>query len=192
MKRVVLIGDSIRMGYQDGVRGALADVAEVWAPAENGGTSKNVLANLEEWVLARSPAVVHLNCGLHDIKRNDGENGLLVPASDYERNLRDIFGRIHAMKCTKLLWASTTPVNEERHHAQKAFDRFEADVQLYNDIALGVAREYRAPVNDLYAAIAGAGRDELLSEDGVHFTDAGYARLAQVVAGFIRSHLDTV
>ena len=34
---VVLIGDSIRMGYQPFVTEALAGEAEIWAPEENGG-----------------------------------------------------------------------------------------------------------------------------------------------------------
>lgn len=58
-KTVVLIGDSIRMGYEDTVRRELGDAAEVWTPAENGGTSRNVLEHLEEWIISRSPDVVH-------------------------------------------------------------------------------------------------------------------------------------
>ena len=48
MKRIVLIGDSIRMGYQEKVHEQLADWADVWAPEENGGDSEKVLAHLDE------------------------------------------------------------------------------------------------------------------------------------------------
>ena len=47
---IVLIGDSIRMGYQDHVASELAGRAEVWVPEENGGDSRNVLAHLDQWV----------------------------------------------------------------------------------------------------------------------------------------------
>ena len=40
MKAVILIGDSIRMGYQETVREQLGGRAGVWGPAENGGTSE--------------------------------------------------------------------------------------------------------------------------------------------------------
>ena len=69
---VVLIGDSIRMGYQDHVVSQLAGRAEVWAPEENGGDSRNVLAHLDQWVFVRQPDLVHVNCGLHDLKRAFG------------------------------------------------------------------------------------------------------------------------
>ena len=67
--KVILIGDSIRMGYQEVVWHELSDIADVWAPMENGGNSENVLNHMETWVLSRTPDIVHLNCGLHDIKK---------------------------------------------------------------------------------------------------------------------------
>jgi hypothetical protein len=69
MKQIILIGDSIRMGYQPTVQQILADQAQVWGPVENGGNSHNVLTHLDAWVIQRQPDIVHLNCGLHDIKR---------------------------------------------------------------------------------------------------------------------------
>ncbi len=56
MKRVVLIGDSIRMGYEQTVRSALADVAEVFTSVENGGPTELVLSCLTENVTAHRPA----------------------------------------------------------------------------------------------------------------------------------------
>ena len=42
---------------------------EIWAPEQNGGDSRNVLAHLDEWMLARVPDLVYVNCSLHDLKR---------------------------------------------------------------------------------------------------------------------------
>jgi hypothetical protein len=70
LPRVVLIGDSIRLGYAPRVAERLSGKAVVISPAENGGDSANVLAHLDEWVLRHKPDVVHLNCGLHDLKRS--------------------------------------------------------------------------------------------------------------------------
>src|SRR5271167_2117354 len=70
LPRVVLVGDSIRLGYAPRVAQRLSGKAVVISPAENGGDSANVLAHLDEWVLRQKPNVVHLNCGLHDLKRS--------------------------------------------------------------------------------------------------------------------------
>ena len=80
--KVILIGDSIRMGYQEFARAECAGTTDVWAPAENGGTSRNVLAHLDEWVISRRPDVVHVNCGLHDIRREFGAEPA-VPLAEY-------------------------------------------------------------------------------------------------------------
>ena len=79
MKTIVLIGDSIRMGYQEKVREQLADWAYVWVPEENGGTSENILAHLDKWVLSRRADVVHINCGLHDIKKEFDQDTASFP-----------------------------------------------------------------------------------------------------------------
>ena len=61
LPRVVLVGDSIRLGYAPRVAERLAGKAVVISPAENGGDSANVLAHLDEWVLRQKPDVIHLN-----------------------------------------------------------------------------------------------------------------------------------
>ena len=57
MKKVILVGDSIRMGYQASVVKELEGVAEVWGPEQNGGNSANILAHLDEWVIAKDAAI---------------------------------------------------------------------------------------------------------------------------------------
>ena len=37
MKKLVLIGDSIRIGYKNKVKKLVADKVEIFAPVENGG-----------------------------------------------------------------------------------------------------------------------------------------------------------
>ena len=85
-----------------------------------------------------------------------------------------------------VVWASTTPVNQEWHHKNKQFDRFETDVAAYNTVAADIARELGIIINDLFAAVTCAGRDDLLLPDGVHFKPEGYALLGKRVAASIR------
>jgi len=185
MKKVVLIGDSIRMGYQEKVRELLAGRAEVWAPEENGGNSENVLAHLEEWVLAQDADVLHINCGLHDIKKEFGSDAPAVTSERYADNVRAILSRAKEETDAVVAWATSTPVNQEWHHANKQFDRFEEDIVACNRIATDIAAELGAAIDDLYAAVDEAGRDGLLLADGVHFKPEGYALLGRRVADFV-------
>jgi lysophospholipase L1-like esterase len=185
MQRVILIGDSIRGGYEATVREELSGEAEIWAPTENGGTSAKVLANLDAWALSQPASIVHLNAGLHDIKKDFGAAENNIPVAQYRQNLEEIFGRLSASAHTPV-WVTTTPVNEAWHHARKGFDRFEADVAAYNAVALEVAEALSLPVHDLHAVVTAAGRDTLLRDDGVHYTPEGSAALGHAVAVFLR------
>ena len=69
MKKLVLIGDSIRMGYENEVKKLLADKVEIFAPVENGGNSRRVKSKLDEWVIDQSPDILHINCGLQGSAR---------------------------------------------------------------------------------------------------------------------------
>lgn len=185
-KTVVLIGDSIRLGYENGVRALLGDKATVISPKENGGTSSNVLAHLNEWMVAHQPDIVHLNCGLHDIKRPFDTQILQTPLEVYEENLHIILSRLQNETNAKIVFALTTPVSYARHHTNKDFDRYEEDVQKVNELARAVTGELDIPINDLYNVVMQAGRDDILLPDGVHYNLQGYALLAQQVAAVIQ------
>jgi len=187
LKTIVLIGDSIRMGYQEEVSQQLAEWATVWGPEENGGTSQNVLAHLDQWALSRPADVVHVNCGLHDIRREHHRDGPTVPLHVYAQNVRSILTRLKAETEAAVVWASTTPVNQEWHNRIKPFDRFARDVETYNAAASEICLELGVPINDLCALVDSTGRDSLLLQDGVHFKPEGYALLGESVAECIRT-----
>ena len=189
MKEIILVGDSIRMGYQTIVKKELDGLASVWGPEENGGNSINVLSHLDEWALSRPCSIVHINCGLHDMRQEFDATEPVVPLDRYEANVREIMKRVLRSGGTTVIWATTTPVNEKLHHRNKPFDRFEPNVSSYNAAAIRVAREFKIPVNDLFSLMQDAGPEHYLREDGVHFTDAGYELLGKAVANFIRSYL---
>ena len=184
---VVLIGDSIRMGYQDHVISQLAGRAEIWVPKENGGDSRNILAHLDQWVFSRQPDLVHINCGLHDLKRAFGAESE-VPVDEYGRNVRQILQRLQR-ELDGVVWATTTPVDENWHHQNKGFDRLEADVDAYNAAARAVAEDLGVPIDDLFAVVESEGKARLLIQDGVHFTEEGSQLLGRVVAECIWGHL---
>lgn len=183
--QIVLIGDSIRMGYQETVRRELEPGIRVRSPEPNGGHSRNVLDHLDAWVLDRPPDAAHLNCGLHDLAKSFDSGLPRVPLEEYGRNVARLLDRVQGAGILPV-WATITPVDEVLHHRNKSFDRFEADVEAYNEAALEAAEAAGVAVNDLFGVVEAAGRDRLLRDDGVHFSDEGSRLLGEAVAAFVR------
>jgi lysophospholipase L1-like esterase len=179
---IVLIGDSIRMGYAPFVAEILKGKANVVAAKENGGDSNRVLANLEEWAIAHKPTVVHFNCGLHDLKFSRQTKKPQVSIEDYERNLRTIVDRLQKETKARLIFATTTPIRDDLHAKRKGgFDRREADVKRYNDVALKVMKEKGLEIDDLHVVVTNAGVEKVQRTDGTHYTANGSKALAKAV-----------
>ena len=191
-KLVILLGDSIRLGYEATVIQELADTAEVWAPKENGAHTANLLVQLSTWVLPKNAAVIHVNAGLHDLKTLHFETrDLVIPLQHYRDNVEVLLRTMRERTTAKLIWATTTAVNDEgaRSARQKnrEFRRYDADVQAYNQAAIKVCRKLHVPVNDLYALSRQHAAQQM--PDGVHFTPEGYQLLGRQVASEIRKAL---
>jgi len=186
--RVLIIGDSISIGYTPPAAELLAGEAELIHNHGNGGDSDNVLANLDAWLAEANADVVHLNCGLHDIKLARDTRRLQVPLERYRRNLAEIARRLTAGSALPV-WATSTPVIDARHNAVKEFDRHNADVDAYNAAAGEIMLAAGIRTNDLHGAAIAAGIETIVCDDGVHMTDGGYAILAQAVADCIRKAL---
>ena len=124
MKTVVLIGDSIRMGYESTVRSKLVSLAEVWTPADNGETSAKLLAHLDDWALSRQADIIHFNCGLHDIKREFDQTEAQVPLSDYAANVRSILTQLRDKTAAAIIWATSTPVSTSDTNTIAAISTF--------------------------------------------------------------------
>jgi dienelactone hydrolase/lysophospholipase L1-like esterase len=190
LPKVVLVGDSIRLGYAPLVAKRLEGKARVVSVEANGGDSANVLKHLDEWVLGEKPAVVHLNCGLHDLKLAKKTKQYQVPPEQYEANLKEIVARIRKGTSTALVFADTTPILDDRHAKRGGdFDRFETDVKRYNETARKVMREAGISVDDLHGIVEDGGSEKLLGGDGTHYTPAGYERLADAVADCVLRQL---
>ena len=181
MKKVVLIGDSIRMGYQDFVAQQLATHAPVWGPHWDGYTSTSLLDNIEE-ALAQKADIVHVNSGLHDIIRHHDAQENRVPLAQYSENVERILTRLARSAPTALFWATTTPIDEVRQHRVQPFYRFQHDIEAYNIEACSIATRLGVRIDDLYTTMVEAGPERYFTEDGVHFTEDGYRLLGEAVA----------
>ena len=196
LPKVVLVGDSIRLSYAPIVTKQLDGKAVVVSPKPNGGDSSNVLSNLEQWVIREKPAVVHFNCGIHDTKKFTATGKFQVSPDDYEGHLRAIVERIRKETGAVVLFATTTPILDERAAAARQgrdYQLLEESVVQYNAIAREVMDEMKVPVNDLHGVLAKPispnTTETLIGNDGVHMTGPGKDLLGQQVAAFVEKHL---
>jgi len=189
MKRIALIGDSIRLGYEPYVKELLAG-HRIVSTAENGGDSMSLLEHFEEWFVAGRAQVVHANCGLHDVRLGVDTRRCQISAAEYEANLGELAGRMRGLSGVTVVWALTTPVVEARHNGRnQEFTRHLRDIERYNAIARTVMGASGIAIHDLYATVVAAGPDRIIGDDGVHFTDEGSRLLAKSVAASVASHL---
>jgi len=181
LPRVLLIGDSISIGYTVPTRQLLEGKANVHRIPENGGPTTTGLKNVKKWLGAAKWDVIHFNWGLHDIKMDTGAHQ--VPIGDYEKNLRELVKILKATNA-QLIWASTTPVPEGNVKPV----RRDGDVVSYNAVAKKIMDENGVAINDLYAFALP--RFKLIQQPvNVHFTAAGSAQLAERVARAIEASM---
>ena len=95
LPRVLLIGDSISIGYTVPVQNLLKGRANVHRIPDNGGPTTNGLAKLPQWLGNSKWDVIHFNWGLHDLKvMPDGQKQVSPEA--YQKNLRELVRQLKA------------------------------------------------------------------------------------------------
>jgi len=192
LPRVLIIGDSISIGYTLDVRELLKDKANVHRIPTNGGPTTNGLKNIKDWPGDSKWDVIHFNWGLHDLKyiaedpskRADPKaagSHLQVALADYEKNLAELVKTMQATGA-KLIWCNTTPV------PAGSDGRIEGDEVKYNEAAARVMKAADIPTDDL-CAHANAKLKEVQLPANVHYSPEGYHYLAEKVSAVIAEYL---
>ncbi|WP_145384918.1 SGNH/GDSL hydrolase family protein [Stieleria neptunia] len=186
LPNVLLIGDSISIGYTPHVQGQLAGKADVFRIRGNGKYSEYGLQNLNKWIGTRKWDVIHFNWGLWDLcyrnpesktqgNRDKVDGTLTASPEQYRANLEKIVKRLKKTGA-KLIWCTTTPVPE--HEAGRKL----GDDIKYNRIAEKIMKANGVLINDLHShALLKLPETQIRSGD-VHFTQPGYVHLAEKVA----------
>ena len=208
MKNLLLLGDSIRVGYCGIVQEMLDGKANVFFPEENCRFAQYTLRELQRWV-AKFPEidVVHWNNGLWDCIHmsvaggDDGEAAgvtmkpanvlanyrydeeALTPPDIYEYMLNRVVIRIKQL-CpqAEIVFATSTPVVEEE---ATTIYRSNAEIDLYNDIARKVMKKHNVRVNEL-----GEFAKTLPAEDRrdwVHYNEDGCRKLAGEIIEYLEN-----
>lgn len=189
--QILLIGDSIRMGYCQIVRELLADEYEVVFPEGNCRCTHFTLENLEFWVNLCDPervAAVHFNNGQWDAARFGGpDEEPLTSLPVYAHNVARIASRLKKYFPDALIaYATTTPMNPA--DLPCGSPRSTDEIRGYNRAGTEAMAEMGIPVDDLFAVCEPLSAEYF--SDCVHLNDAGYHILGNAVADFLRAQLN--
>ena len=208
LPNVLILGDSISLGYTPAVKKILAGRANVSRPACNCGPSQFYLRNMRNWVGTNHWDVIHVNFGIwdnHYLKGPSDGMGLYwgrevtnalppvakgtairdlgfrirTPIGDYERNLRTILTFLKS-RADNVVFGLTTPLT-----GWEKDDRC-GRIRVYNELAADVCTELGVAVDDLYAV---AERHLDCQTDGCHFNGKGYDLLAKAVVKSVLARL---
>ena len=194
---VLILGDSISIGYTPAVREKLKDQAVVVRPmrdaqhAENCAGTNNGVRHIDRWLKLGDGRwdVIHFNFGLHDLKRvhpetgqnsNDPDDPHQAPPERYEKQLTEIVQKLKKTGAT-LIFATTTPVPRGGVKPFRDVD----DPARYNEIARNVMERHGVKVNDLYT-FAQPRLATIQQPVNVHFTREGSLALAEQVVKTIQ------
>jgi hypothetical protein len=195
LPNVLIIGDSISIGYTIAVRKLLNGKADVFRPAGNCMYSGHGAKTMKAWVANRKWDVIHFNFGIWDTHYL--HNGKLIMPNNlgnykiadlkrrythqqYIKNLKSVLKEVKRTKA-KLIWASTTP-----------FVSYGKDTKKFlaenNKLAAKLMQDNRIVINDLYA-LARPKLKQWQQKDGCHFNPEGYTGLATQVAAKIAAEI---
>lgn len=187
--KILIIGDSISLGYTPFVKSTLADQATVIHCKGNAEYSAYGLSKLDSWLGDEHWDVIQFNWGLWDIcyrdqskpvtynNRDKIHGQITTTKADYAKNLQEAINRLKQTKA-KLIFVTTTCVPDDEA------GRYDKDVQEYNAIAIKIMKKNNIPVNDLYPLSKSVHQTDGLGTPGngnVHYKDSGYQKLAKKV-----------
>ena len=174
LPRVLLIGDSISVGYSNFVKDRLKGKANV----DRLSTSKAIddpalLKETEYAIEGYKHAVIHFNNGLH---------GWHVTEKDYEKCLQAYVKKLRELAPdARLIWAGTTPYPSSKPGVTLDKEK-NAVVLARNAIAEKVMKENNIPINDLYTLMVGDLDHLTASKGNVHYNEKGRTMQGEAVA----------
>ena len=183
MKKVVLLGDSIRLiGYGNAVAEALRGDFEVWQPESNCRFAKHTFRQLYDHKNEIAGAdIIHWNNGLWDVHRAV-DRDVFTPMDQYVEDMVRI-AKLLLQQAKTVIFATTTPVREEKEH----FDN--RDIVAYNAALLPRLQELGVVINDLHTLVS-EDPQRYICDDLVHLSEDGIALCAKQVEYIIRQQAE--
>lgn len=202
MKKVLLIGDSIRLGYEPAVKEALSGEYDVWGPEENCRFAKYTLNELgrifeafsngtakecDEALLQPTntadgdiiyPDIIHWNNGLWDTSIVCEEDGAFTPIDEYISYMAKILRELRKVT-DKVIFATTTPVKPINPNQKNEI------ITEYNKRIIEFMKNEGVMINDLGARVS-EDKDRFISGDNIHLSEDGKKMCADAIAECVR------
>lgn len=182
MKKITLLGDSIRMGYGKRVEELLKDEFEIYQPEDNCRFSKYTLRGvLHEWSKQiEGSDAIHWNNGLWDMC--DFGEGVFTSKEEYAQNMTRI-AKLLKEKGKTVIFATTTPIREGNPYDdnQRIID--------YNNFIVPILSEMGILINDLHSVVAPNINKYIREDDKIHLTDEGVEVCAKKVIAALKGAL---
>lgn len=193
LPNVLIIGDSISIGYTPFVKKALEGKANVIHNKGNAQHTGTGLIKLDEWLGETEWDVIHFNWGLWDLcyrseqsevyGNRDKVNGTVTfTPEEYGENLEKLVMRLEETKAT-LIFATISYVPKGEA------GRFFGDDKRYNKVAVRIMKKHNIKINKLNAVSRRIHKNHKKAEGDVHFTSEGYELLAKQVTKKIMENL---
>lgn len=186
VKNLLVIGDSISIGYTPFLEKSLAPDIIVAHNPGNGGSTVRGVENIEKWLDNRQWDIILFNFGLHDLVHKDQENKydvvngkISVPLEEYRKNLEILVAKLR--ETTATLYFVTTTVVPENSAGRKV-----KDPAKYNAVAQEVMKKNGIEVIDLYTASLTI-HPQNSKPGNVHYTPEGYEQLASYIINAVKS-----
>ena len=177
--RILLIGDSIVMGYGPKVAELIGEAASIaWVGTSRFPADPAFLDEIKLVLKYTQFDAIHFNNGMH---------GFDYSEEDYARHLKRAVSEL--MSLTKgMTWmlSNSTPVREP-HKLDQFRDRNER-VKVRNEAMRQLAEALSVPLTDLYSPLES--HPEYHSIDGTHFNEDGQKVQGAIVADSIRRHVN--
>jgi len=190
--KILIIGDSISLGYTPHVAELLSDMAMVVHNNGNAQHSGTGLQKVVEWIGDEQWDIIQFNWGLWDLAYRNPEvknvgnrdkvNGVVTfTPEQYQANLDSLVQLMQSVSKAQLLFVTTSYVPEGEA------GRFVKDGPIYNRVALEVMKKYEIPVTDLYPYSKQIHPRYSTGSDNVHYTRIGSRLLAkEIIRGLSR------
>ena len=184
MKKVLLLGDSIRLNYMPMVCKNLYGKAEVFGPEDNCRYAKYTLWCVHEWLRLcdGEPDVIHWNNGIWDITRFNGTD-LFTPVEEYVETLGRILRELQKTGA-HVIFATSTPVRNENPR------QFNVDIDYYNARAVHFMQTQGIQINDLNGFVKPHIAEFISDTDFVHLNKEGIKRVGDRVCEVLRPWID--
>ena len=193
-KKILIIGDSISIGYTPFVKEALKDRAEVVHNKGNAQHTGTGLLKLEEWLGEENWDIIQFNWGLWDLcyrhpdakpygNRDKIKGTLTFSPEDYAANLDKLVKRLKQTNA-KLIFVTTSYVPPGEA------GRIEGDEKRYNKRALEVMKKNGIMVNDIHKYSKKVHAKHKSAKGDVHYTEEGYKLLANKIIEKLETQLN--